>query len=77
VNRADSNAGIDPAELARALGRVPEHQVRSDGPIVGPANNQGIPFVLSNPEAGVSQDIDRVVASLLGTGRAAVAAGAR
>ena len=76
VNRADSNAGIDPAELARALGRVPEHQVRSDGPIVGPANNQGVPFVLSNPEAGVSQDIDRVVANLLGTGRAAVAAGA-
>ena len=76
VNRADSNAGIDPAELARALGRVPEHQVRSDGGTVGPANNKGIPFVLSNPEAGVSQDIDRVVANLLGTGRAAVAAGA-
>jgi pilus assembly protein CpaE len=77
VNRADSNAGIDPAELARVLGRVPEHQVRSEGAIVGPANNQGVPFVISNPEAGVSQDIDRVVATLLGTGRAAVAVGAR
>ena len=77
VNRADSNAGIDPAELARVLGRVPEHQVRSEGAIVGPANNQGVPFVISNPEAGVSQDIDRIVANLLGTGRAAVAAGAR
>ncbi len=77
LNRADSNAGIDPSELNRALGRVPEHQVRSDGGIVVPANNQGVPFVLSHPEAGVSQDIDRIVASLLGTGRAAVAAGAR
>ena len=77
LNRADSNAGIDPSELNRALGRVPEHQVRSDGAIVVPANNLGVPFVLSNPEAGVSQDIDRIVASLLGTGRAAVAAGAR
>jgi pilus assembly protein CpaE len=77
LNRADSNAGIDPSELNRALGRVPEHQVRSDGAIVVPANNQGVPFVLSHPEAGVSQDIDRIVASLLGTGRAAVAAGAR
>jgi pilus assembly protein CpaE len=77
LNRADSNAGIDPGEMSRALGRVPEHQVRSDGKVVVQANNQGIPFVLSNPEAGVSQDIDRVVANLLGTGRAAVAAGAR
>ena len=76
VNRADSNAGIDPAELARVLGRVPEHQVRSEGAVVGPANNQGMPFVISNPEAGVSQDIDRVVANLLGTGRPAVAVGA-
>ncbi len=77
LNRADSNAGIDPSELNRALGRVPEHQVRSDGAIVVPANNLGVPFVLSHPEAGVSQDIDRIVASLLGTGQAAVAAGAR
>lgn len=76
LNRADSNAGIDPAELTRALGRVPEHHVRSEGAVVGPANNQGVPFVLSNPEAGVSQDIDRVAASLVGTGRAAVATGA-
>ncbi len=77
VNRADSNAGIDPAELATALGRVPEHQVRSEGGVVGPANNQGMPFVISNPEAGVSQDIDRVVANLLGAGRPTVALGAR
>ncbi|MBI3747098.1 MAG: response regulator [Chloroflexi bacterium] len=77
LNRADANSGIDPAELARALGRVPEHEVRSEGRVVVPANNQGIPFVLSDPGAGVSQDIDRVVANLLGTGRAAVAAGAR
>jgi pilus assembly protein CpaE len=77
LNRADANAGIDPGDLARALGRVPEHQVRSEGAIVVPANNQGLPFVLSNPDAGVSQDVDRVVANLLGTARAAVAVGAR
>jgi pilus assembly protein CpaE len=77
LNRADAAAGIDPADLARALGRVPEYRVRSEGAVVVAANNKGIPFVLSNPEAGVSQDIERVVASLLGAGRAAVAAGAR
>ena len=77
VNRADANAGIDPADLTRALGRVPEHHVRSEGAVVVPANNQGVPFVLSNPGAGVSQDVERIAAELLGVGRAPVAAGAR
>jgi pilus assembly protein CpaE len=76
VNRADSNAGIDPGELVRALGRVPEHQLRSDGAIVASANNKGVPFVLSNPEAGVSQDLERITAALLGP-VPAVATGAR
>jgi pilus assembly protein CpaE len=77
LNRADSNAGIDPADLARALGRVPEHTVRSDGRVVVKANNEGVPFVLSDPGAGVSQDIDRVAAALLGAGQPAVGAGSR
>ncbi|MBF8291115.1 MAG: Response regulator [Chloroflexi bacterium] len=76
VNRADSSAGIDPADLFRALGRAPEHQVRSDGAVVVAANNQGVPFVLSDPGAGVSQDIERVAASLVPGGRLA-AVGAR
>ncbi|MBI2777135.1 MAG: AAA family ATPase [Chloroflexi bacterium] len=77
LNRADSNAGIGPDELTRALGRVPEYQVRSEGQIVVTANNQGVPFVLSNPEAGVSQDLERVAAALLLPQRTAVGAGAR
>jgi len=77
VNRGDAKAGIEPAELARALGRVPEYQVRSEGAVVGPANNEGVPFILASPEAGVSQDLERVVAALLGTVRTPVAAGAR
>ena len=76
LNRADANGGIDPGDLARALGRVPEHVVRSDGGVVVAANNKGVPFVLSDPGAGVSQDIERVAASLLGVGQA-VGAGAR
>ncbi|MES2209048.1 MAG: response regulator [Chloroflexota bacterium] len=76
VNRADANGGIDPADLSRALGRVPEHFVRSEGGVVVPANNKGVPFVLSDPDAGVSHDIERVAAALLGA-RQAVGAGAR
>jgi pilus assembly protein CpaE len=77
VNRADSPAGIDPGDMIKALGRVPEHNVRSEGAVVVPANNQGVPFVLSDPGAGVSQDIERVAAALLSAGRAPVGAGSR
>jgi pilus assembly protein CpaE len=65
VNRADSPGGIDPGDLQRALGRVPEHRVVSDGLLVVQANNEGVPFVLANPAAPISQDIHRVAAELL------------
>ncbi|MEO8207869.1 MAG: AAA family ATPase [Chloroflexota bacterium] len=64
VNRADSSGGIEPADLVKALGRVPEHSVRSGGTVVVAANNQGIPFVISDPTSGVSQDIERIAAAL-------------
>ena len=77
LNRADSAGGIDPADLVRALGRVPEHQVRSDGQIIATANNQGVPFVLARPDGVASQDIGRVAAELLEAIRGHALAGAR
>ena len=77
LNRADSAGGIDPTDLVRALGRVPEHQVRSDGQVIAAANNQGVPFVLSRPDSIASQDIGRVAAEILESMRAPVLAGAR
>ena len=65
VNRADSAGGIDPADLERAIGRVPEHRVVSDGILVVQSNNEGVPFVLANPAAQISQDIARVAAEIL------------
>jgi pilus assembly protein CpaE len=75
VNRADSAGGISPDDLARALGRVPEHSVMSDGMLVVQSNNEGLPFVLANPQAGVSQDVMRMASELMSVGR--VPAGAR
>ena len=66
VNRADSAGGIDADDLARALGRVPEYTVSSDGRLVVQSNNEGVPFVLANPNAPISQDIGRVAASWCG-----------
>jgi pilus assembly protein CpaE len=77
VNRSDSAGGIQPEDLQRALGRVPEHKVISDGQLVVRSNNDGVPFVLANPAAPVSQDITRTASELLGSARLAVAAGRR
>ena len=75
VNRADSSGGIDPADLERALGRVPEHKVVSDGRLVVQSNNEGVPFVLASPTAPISQDITRTASELLNAGRVAALAG--
>jgi pilus assembly protein CpaE len=80
VNRADSAGGIQPSDLERALGRVPEHRVVSDGLLVVQSNNEGVPFVLANPAAPISQDLRRIAGELLaahGLARPAAAAGRR
>ena len=46
----------------------------SDGPLVVRSNNEGVPFVLADPAAAVSQDITRVAARLVGTTRVPAAA---
>jgi len=77
VNRADSPGGIAPDDLHRALGRVPEHHVVSDGPLVVRSNNEGVPFVLADPNAQVSKDIASLANGLLGAPRVPVGAGRR
>ena len=66
VNRVDSTGGFDPEVLVRALGRVPEHSVSSGGQLVVRTNNEGIPFVLADPSAQISQDVMRTATELLG-----------
>jgi len=73
VNRVDSTGGFDPEVLNRALGRVPEHSVSSGGVLVVQANNEGIPFVLADPSAQISQDVMRTAAELVGRPVAAAA----
>jgi hypothetical protein len=54
---------------------VPEHRVVSDGRLVVQSNNEGVPFVLAEPGAQISQDIGRLANELLGQGALAAAAG--
>jgi pilus assembly protein CpaE len=65
VNRADSSGGIDQGELERAIGRVPEHRVVSDGLLVVQSNNEGVPFVLANASAEISKDVLRMAHEIL------------
>jgi pilus assembly protein CpaE len=65
VNRSDSPGGIEPGDLQRAIGRVPEHHVVSDGHLVVQSNNQGVPFVLADPSAPISQDVMRTASEIL------------
>lgn len=73
VNRADSAGGIRPDELARALGRTPDHSIVSDGKLVVESNNQGVPFVLASPQAQVSRDVAAIAASVVGASAPATA----
>jgi pilus assembly protein CpaE len=66
LNRADSSGGIDPADVRAVIGRDPEYRLRSEGQIVGPASNQGRPFVTSDPDAGVSRDLIAIARDLVG-----------
>ena len=66
VNRADSTGGIGRDELARTLGRRPEFEVVSDGRLVVQANNEGMPFVVSSPDAAISKDVRRAAQMIMG-----------
>ncbi len=64
VNRADSAGGMSPDLLARAIGRQPDHLVQSDGRLVVASNNEGVPFVLAQPDAPISRDVRAIAIQL-------------
>ena len=74
--RLARRAGSAP-QLANALGRIPEHTVVSDGPLVVRSNNEGVPFVLANPGAPISQNVIQIASELLALSRQPVAAATR
>ena len=57
LNRADSNHGIRVEDVERSVGRKVDHMVVSDGRAAVHALNTGVPFVLGNRRARVSEDV--------------------
>src|SRR5262245_26710343 len=72
LNRADSAYGIRVADVENSIGRKIDHTVVSDGRTVVYALNRGVPFVWSNKQAQVSQDVLSIARAI--AGNAAVAA---
>jgi pilus assembly protein CpaE len=66
LNRADTTLGIRVADVEHSIGRKVDHLIVSDGRAVVYALNRGVPFVLSNRESQVSQDVFRLAASIVG-----------
>ena len=77
VNRADSAGGLPADQLESAIGRRPDFGVVSDGRLVVASNNDGVPFVLTSPDAQVSKDVDAIAGALLTDERALAVAGNR
>ncbi len=71
LNRADGNLGIRVSDVEHSIGRKVDHTIVSDGRSVVYALNRGVPFVLSNKEAQVSQDVIALARSLAGERSAA------
>ncbi|HEX8939993.1 MAG TPA: response regulator [Candidatus Limnocylindrales bacterium] len=77
LNRADTTLGIRVADVEHSIGRKVDHTIVSDGRSVVYALNRGVPFVLSNREAQVSQDVLRLAEILSGERRASEEARAK
>jgi pilus assembly protein CpaE len=67
LNRADSALGIRVSDVEQSIGRKIDYQIISDGRTVVYALNRGVPFVTSNREMQVSQDILKIARSLMGS----------
>jgi pilus assembly protein CpaE len=64
LNRSDSTGGFSKADVEDALNRQIDHEIVSDGKLVIAANNEGVPFVLSTPDAPISLGIKAMAASI-------------
>ena len=74
LNRSDAAGALPIEELVQAIGRNPDYLVPSDGRLVVAANNDGVPFVLAQPDAAISRGLVNIAADITGVTRAPAAA---
>jgi pilus assembly protein CpaE len=65
LNRADASGGITKSDLQEALGQAIDFEIVSDGRLVLTANNEGVPFVSSSPDAPISRGVRQLAGALV------------
>jgi pilus assembly protein CpaE len=65
VNRADHKGGLPRDAVKEALGRPPDFEVASDGPLILEANNKGEAFINVGQKAQVTKDVESIAAALV------------
>ena len=63
LNRSDAAGGFAKSDVEEALGRSIDYEIVSDGRLVLAANNEGVPFVTSSPDAPISVAVRSLAAS--------------
>ena len=72
LNRADSRGGIRVQDVEQILQKQFTAEVVSDGRLTTASLNEGVPFVMTNPDAPISRDIMRLAGALVGAQLGAV-----
>ena len=73
LNRADAAIGIRVSDVEASIGHKIDETIVSDGRTVVHALNRGVPFMTSQPQTQVGQDILRLARSLSGEALATLA----
>ena len=66
LNRADSTGGIKVRDVEQILQKQFDAEVVSDGRLTTLSLNEGVPFVMTHPDAPISRDVMRLASSLAG-----------
>lgn len=66
LNRADSRGGISVQDVEDVLQRRFAVEIVSDGRLTTHSLNEGVPFVMTHPDAPISRDVARLASCLSG-----------
>jgi pilus assembly protein CpaE len=65
LNRADSTGGLRVEEIEESIQHRVAASLLSAGPLVTASINRGVPFILSDPDAAISLDVQTLARMLL------------
>jgi pilus assembly protein CpaE len=67
LNRSSDEIGLNRREVEKHLGITIDNHISSNGKVTVNALNKGVPFVVNNPTAKISDDIKKLALNCAGT----------